>query len=350
MSYETGIATDPDDLLDKLRIFLLAEGWTVNGWTADNYTNYTEPGMLAGNGYRLHVQKAAADGTQMYFNFRSCIRNTPLAYCLGDFTPNADGRYDGEVTGISINGSTGYSGAGRWSEEPGACQENNQYISAVATRLPTSGIPAYYFFTIDETVVVVIEIASNEFQWLVFGQLVKSSAYTGGQFFTGSNYGYAPEKCYFNAAEPKAPFMAMTTSVAWAHTGLYIGADGVTGWRRDRSSISAASTENLYVPFSYEAMTESTWSPSLIGGLLNKTPNADDGNIALFPLYMTISRSSGLHTYVGYPAGLAAFRIDLITPKTELALGSDTWVLFPSHKKGTGLTHQNLGIAVKKVV
>ena len=30
MSYETGTATDPNNLLDKLRIFALANGWTVD--------------------------------------------------------------------------------------------------------------------------------------------------------------------------------------------------------------------------------------------------------------------------------------------------------------------------------
>ena len=40
MAYETGTATSEQDLLDKLRIFALAQGWTVNrfGTRADDAT------------------------------------------------------------------------------------------------------------------------------------------------------------------------------------------------------------------------------------------------------------------------------------------------------------------------
>ena len=45
MAYESGSASNATDLLDKLRVFLVAQGWTQNKWEA-----------ISG-GYRLHLNK-----------------------------------------------------------------------------------------------------------------------------------------------------------------------------------------------------------------------------------------------------------------------------------------------------
>ncbi len=350
MSYQTGVATDPDDLLDKLRLFLIAEGWTVDGWAADTYTRYTYSGMNPGNGYRLHVHKGSA-----YFNFRSCIRNTPFYTVVSDSVANGAGYYAHEVTGIAMNGSTGYNGSLAWYEQPGAPQRagTGGFYGVAVTRVPTSGIPAYIFFTVGQTVGVVVEIATNEFQWLLFGTLAKAGSYTGGMFYTGSNPGYAPETAYLESdAYGKGPF-ENPGATYYARTGVYLdGVDGYTGWRLDVSSYLSAK-ENLLGPLAAGALESTSgagWNGSLLTALLAKEPNALNGNVALLPLYHCVGRSSGMVTYVGYPEGLAAVRMDYVNPKDEITLGSDTWVLLASLKKGTGYSNQNLGLAVKKVV
>ncbi len=121
MAYETGSAASPSDLLDKLRLFLASNGWTVNLWTA------------VGSGYRLHVQKG-----ELYFNFRSAVDE----YIFQEQSPSTLYRY-----GIGIMGSDGYNAGSNWDAQPGAplrlataCQ-----IGAFMT-CRSDGVTAYYFF------------------------------------------------------------------------------------------------------------------------------------------------------------------------------------------------------------
>ena len=109
MSYETNTSTGPNDLIDKLRIFLLAEGWTVNLFAA------------IGAGYRLHVQKTASDDTVMYFNFRSAIAETGVTLITEDNVTGANGT----VTGLLINGSTGYNVGEIWHHQTGKSIDSN---------------------------------------------------------------------------------------------------------------------------------------------------------------------------------------------------------------------------------
>ena len=81
MAYQTGTATDCNDLLDKFRLFAIAQGWIANRW------------VIAGSGRELCLQKGSA-----YFNFRSVQYENPTfnGYAAGA------GMY-----GIILNGSDG---------------------------------------------------------------------------------------------------------------------------------------------------------------------------------------------------------------------------------------------------
>ena len=46
MAFQTGTATDHDDLLNIIRVFAVAQGWTQNGWS------------VVGSGHRLHLEKS----------------------------------------------------------------------------------------------------------------------------------------------------------------------------------------------------------------------------------------------------------------------------------------------------
>jgi len=104
MAYETGTATSPSDLLEKIKVFLAANEWTINLWDNDNSTNNL---LLSADttGKRLHIQKTAADGTVMYFNFRSAVR----MFLFSELSTSMYSTwYDSEITGIAMNGSTGF--------------------------------------------------------------------------------------------------------------------------------------------------------------------------------------------------------------------------------------------------
>jgi hypothetical protein len=86
MAYDTGSASGVAQLLDALRVFLLAQGWTVNLFGDD------------GAGKRLHVQK----GSDTFVNFRAAV---------GEFMGSADLENASTNNALWMNGSTGYNGA-----------------------------------------------------------------------------------------------------------------------------------------------------------------------------------------------------------------------------------------------
>jgi hypothetical protein len=110
MSYEQSTAAGMHDLLDKLRLFLITDGWTVNEWSSDSQTYAGYAGLTASGSKRLHVEKdlgPTGDVMTCFFNFRSAER----LFLFEDIYPSGLGinnRYYGETRGIGINGSTGY--------------------------------------------------------------------------------------------------------------------------------------------------------------------------------------------------------------------------------------------------
>jgi len=138
MAYYSGTATGPTDLLDKIRTALVAEGWSENDYSAD------------GTGYRLHVQKVAqSGGPTMYFNLRSAVAETGTT-----LTEDNDGGSDGTVTGILINGSTGYDAGEDWHKQPGYGtnpNDSDRSYAMVMSPMSVSAIPAYYIFFLGDS-------------------------------------------------------------------------------------------------------------------------------------------------------------------------------------------------------
>lgn len=72
MAFETGTVTDYRDLLDKLKIFLDAEGWTINDFnlgaalTDVSNLNVTGPGIVGGQQPNISIQTDDNSGTNAY--------------------------------------------------------------------------------------------------------------------------------------------------------------------------------------------------------------------------------------------------------------------------------------------
>lgn len=88
MPFTTGTATDYHDLLDKLRIYLVAQGWTQLAWTA--------PGSLTAIGTLSVRGTGSGAGNEVFINIQS--NNRP-----------ADNSY-----GWKVRGATGYAAAVAW--------------------------------------------------------------------------------------------------------------------------------------------------------------------------------------------------------------------------------------------
>lgn len=306
MAYETGISSGTDDLLDKLRLFAIAQGWTVNLHEVE------------GDGYRLHMNS----GTQ-YVNLRSAPSD------------------------IYLRGSTGFDGGSAWNAQPGTtiqCQSNNM----------PGPYAAYHFFGSSQYLHVVVEATAGHYRHLAMGELNKVGSYAGGAY-VGAIY-WNTSTTYID--DPNAPY----------HTYLfdrtsYIGSDTYhTQVRADLDGQINHWFQCSYVPWNNRRRA---WGPMRATGgsdagtmdtLLARSPNAFNALTPLLPAYVYAERDSQLYSPVGHVADLRVCNLTNLAAGDTVTLGSDNWMVFPAHVKRDPNIRDNLpnsgwyGYAYKKVV
>jgi hypothetical protein len=330
MAYASGTATSQHDLLDKLRVFAVAAGWTQDAYSAD------------GTGYRLHLHKGS-----LYFALRSAAAEQVLdAYY---FAPSY-----AEVTGIALTGATGYDGGEAWDDQPGAPVTNTSARSwGVCVKGVSGAVPGYYFFTLGSNAIcMVVEYESGKFQWLVFGELDDSAAgtYTGGAFFAGSRSAVMAANPTYTA--PLGPFGYRGDSVQFSTIGVLLDVDSVAedwwpGSPNYDTGGTPARTVRCHAPQGDYSLTDAV-QYGLCSPLVRATPNAFNALTPLFPIYVTAERASSRFSFIGEIPNIRQCNISNYDAADEIALGGDTWKVFPRHSKSD--TYPEIGFAVLKVV
>ena len=166
MAYETGTWLNPSDGLDKIRIFLLAQGWTVDAFTVE------APGK------RLHMHKGA-----FYLNMKSADSTA------SNIWPD----YLGAIgVQIGFNVGTGYTSANAWRDQPGVVATAAGLSIGGAIPLPAGAITSYRFDYDDayKSLVIYVQTQPGVWRWGGFGEsLLKAGAWTGGGWVaSSSNY------------------------------------------------------------------------------------------------------------------------------------------------------------------
>lgn len=331
MAYATGASTGPNDLLDKLRLFAVAQGWVVNRWEA------------IGAGRELCVAKGAA-----YFNLRSFQNETVFS----------NGGNYANCYGISINGSDGYSAGASWDRQP---NYPVRYTGSPGTNQHTCYMPfvtsigpfvAYHLFAGEATVYLEVEVTTGTFQRLGFGSLdlFNPSSAGGGRFFytTGSNPGVTSSTAYNtwlgsgiddgSYALEEVPFRLADYSNSWDLVGSMVRCafDSFDNW--------AGSQRN-----GFQNVTEQACQG---GGVHDKilrdsSPNPLNGIGILTPNVVSVNRANEYLHPLGVVPGIRYMDMTNYLPGDEFTLGADTWKVFPWYQKG-GRSFQR-GIAYKKV-
>lgn len=332
MAYASGTSTGPDDLLSKLKVFLQDEDdWTVNDHSAD------------GTGYRLHVEKNVSSGEGvMFFNFRSATDENGLG-----ITENNRVHADGKVTGIVINGSTGYNGGQDWHNQPGySLDSGNDSWGNVISPVSVSAIPSYYFFSENNSVHIVVEITSGLFQFISFGTLEKEGDYTGGQFWSGSFETYSPYLRYAGSGNYVGRYFS-NCAAGDEKGAVYVDADSLASWRISQGSgtpdivFPCVGPERANAGYSRYGMCSFFWE---------KSPNFYNNIPAFCPIYVFLKRDDDNYSLLGEPAGVRFLNMLNYSPADEIVYGGDTWLVFPGDQLGTPPTNENTGFAFKKVV
>lgn len=320
MAYETGSATDEHDLLDKLRTFLVAAGWTQNYWAAE------------GTGYRLHLSKG-----NVYANFRSATHEKVHTSNQG-----------GKMKGIGFNLSTGYNASLNWSLQPGAMTTTNPAGSSTCNLLNISAsVLSYYFFTNDNNFDVMAETSSDYFNSMHGGEFTQFGSFTGKLYYTSNTCAMQ------NNSVPTIwlcdhPVFARGNSEGYYITNVYADSKWWNG------GITYGGTGNtLMHPFGAE-------DPSLsyryylsygghVGELLSVPPSSE-GSTILLPLYFA-GYQNPYNWPFGYVPGVRVCRAEYISNGKEVIIGSDTWKIFKTRSVyyAYASTAIPIAVAIKKV-
>lgn len=308
MAYQTGSASSPSGLLDALRTFAVAQGWTQNAWAE----------VTTGN-FWLNLSKGGH-----YVNF---------------YGQNAAGT-------ISLQGATSYNSGAAYNAQPGRISTNEWSISNDLTG-PYVG---HHFFSGTNHVHVVCQVASGRYVHFGFGTLTKYGAYTGGEYVFGTHW-YLNSTTYSGASTSNlhsVPFDAdyVGSGAAFSMVRFAEAGASVANWLRFRTTMA----DGFAVGYSRPGSAN-----SLSMDLVRRQPNTFNGLSVLLPIHCWAARTDGLVSILGAPPEMKQIDISYHAHGETLTLGTDEWLVFPLKAKGPDLSDGssasgNFGLAYKKVV
>lgn len=310
MAHQNGTANDPVDLLDKLRVFALANGWTVH-----NYG--TRPaGATAGQALQLSKSGLAAS-----FLSLSAVGT------VADPGPKVGGYVHDAYVG----------GSGTENQANGS---EKAYTNAMAG--PYQG---YDFFTgVGQNgpyLYVVVETSAGLFKHFGIGVLDGMGVLNSGAFMFNSNWNYSTSYVgnMFSAGHmipwlgnESSPTNGYSNSVA--SSGITIRADSDTLAPKWYLAVNYAGSGNTYVPRrlrggpGYANQPVQVLNYPILSGASMRT-----GRTTLVPTLMLGERTGGQYSPLGSGPGVRWVQLDYLDPGAVLTIGTDQWKVFPVVRK-----------------
>lgn len=294
MAYETAGASGVNDLLGKLRIFAIAQGWAVdyNGTRGD----------LLGNA--LLINKGG-----IYFAFVTRVGGA-------DTTDPAD-RF-----GV-------YQYPGPYSS--GAAPEAQAGASAItfANNMP-GPFQAYHFFAGTNTagqsyLHAVVEAQPGSFRHIGAGVINKLGAVTTGAYTHASRWRYDTGFVNSINAGQALPWDSMQGYTQALGYGVVVrcDADALSPNYAVANNSEAAGTRLFCGIFGTEATA----------GLALQTPSTLTGRAILLPIFAGVERPLGFYSLIGGPPDLRFVNMENLQPGELISMGPDSWRVFPIIRK-----------------
>lgn len=330
MAYETGAASDLEDLISKVDTFMVA-----NGWTQDQLDTGANQAAWSKNSVFVSVAWATTAST-------------------------------GEM---SIHQATGYSGGNRPGTHTG--DSGNGYNTGasptevnILTERGVQGIgngpfPSYHIFEQDSGpahVYVVVEISSEIFRHFGWGEADKTGDWSGGEFAYGSRHTVSSAVSNSNVCLLDGLFLDTSgENERRAATMRISGMPNQPGgsvwgqvWGADGSTIPDDTASNAKI--NIQGGFRSGPIARALGWVKAGTTS---GLIPGYPIALWWNDEVNDFVYfLGYMANVRGVNIETIAPGQEVVIGSDTWVFFPTAQK-TLVTGSNRsyhqGLMYKKV-
>lgn len=333
MAYQTGTATSATDLLDKLRIFLVANGWTQNGDAAD------------GTGRRVHLSKSG-----VFVNLRSFADEQGVYF--GNNGTGGVGH-----AGIALNSGTAYSGAAAWENQTGVpvtISGANRLTSVMA--MNTGAISAYYMFcdATGDNVCLVALRSAGVYAHLFFGVTVtKGNTWTGGAYFGASRQGNNLNNGFSNTtsdggtlASASCPGASLTNNALGmflradvdAFTGLWLSCGLSTTTtqypgKRMMTPVGTTSADNA-VPTDMVSYGQGFNGPSgqlaAQNGLQGRATSLLNSGAVLLPVSVWAERTAGGWSLAGTIPNIFATNAVNHAAGSEYSISTDVYLVFPN--------------------
>jgi hypothetical protein len=223
---------------------------------------------------------------------------------------------------LTLNGATAFAGGIDPQAQANAYPIANAPVTVDAVIGPFVG---YHLFTAASTspnayMYLVIEVSAGVFRCIFTGQLPNVSGALPGIFIAATNwYAATPYKSYPDYANTNfIPFSAVSSN-----TAVLVEVDGVMQWFCLNFPVGKRTG---YLPVQ---------SSGFQNGGFSRSPNTFNGLAPYFPCGLFVERAVGnLWSYAGSAPDLGYLNIANNNPKDEVALGGDTWKIFPACAKG----------------
>lgn len=319
MSYQTGPALSPIDLLNQFVTFLAAAGWTVD----DN--------ALDGTGRAVHIHKGTS-----FIALRAFINeNTTL---LGGSAAGC---------GIAVLGFGAYSAGGAWYAQAGAPYLYGQLpgvnVTPAIMPLPAGAISNYWMFAdaAGTNVVLVANKAPGIYTHLYFGQINKYNTWTGGAYFGASRQYIGAFTAGTGITVSSAPPGAMGYSNG---SGTMFRAD-VDSWVNRWLDLTSAQnpgsiqTVGKRAQSSTRAADQASVVPNdhiNFGALAFRAKSSNTSGLILLPTILLVERDFGGQLYGGGWSAIGEIpyvyqsTTDGFVPGSTHTIGTDQYLVFPN--------------------
>jgi hypothetical protein len=306
MAFQTGTASSFINLLDALRLFATANGWTQNQWTA------------VGADQWLSLQKGG-----IYANFLAEADNTDLW----------------------IMGALGYSGSAAWNAQPATMSQQPRMSTSLQGAIAWPVMYWFFQHSSPNSIEVVIRYQPTKYQWLMFGDITKYGTWIGGEYYAGAYSGRnSPTLVAFDTQQgnAQAPVLFHTSGPAGGSQQRYRGSnlhaeiDSNVWWSDAWNDVTSGN---------YVAASQHCWP------LVNRSLSAFNGLMTLTPLELYAQRPDSHYSPLGRVEHVRYANVLNHNAADIIDIGGQKWMLFPWLEKGgsTDLNPTTLhaGMAIK---
>jgi|GEM_PF-3958343 len=294
MAYQTGSYASLNQLLDALRAFCVAHGWTMHRHNAH------------GNGMQLSISKGGVFAHLKAANNENIIALAP-----------EDQFFSAAHTGLLLQVGNGYDASKAYAWQPGVLTLG--FVSGIGSckalvwtsSLAASGL--YHFFSTPTTIYAVIEDAPGVFAYVGFGRLAPYGAGGNARFAIGS-------QGIRQSLATRYP-LCFGASTEVESTNAII--DSGAGWTMDFGSFPDASNGHAILTMS--PRISAAPSPSHDDHAIRRSaPSAINGVRPLWP-EIVVRNIAGVLRPLGAFPGLMRCNAAGLAPMSEMAASQGTY-------------------------